>query len=92
MDNNFYKIPTQHILIKGLTVYGVRAGEFLKNSTNKKTIINSVIKIIKKENINDHNYKLVTFKKLKQSLIKLQNRDNQGKKIVITKYYKKIEE
>ncbi len=92
MDNNYSKIPTQHILIKGLTIYGVRAGEFLKKSTNKKAIINSVIKIMKKENINDQNYNLVSFKNLKQGLIKLQNRDNQGKKIVITKYYKKREE
>ena len=63
MDNNFYNIPTQHILIKGLTIYGVRAGEFLKKSTNKKaTNFNSVIKIIKKENINDQNYNLVSLK------------------------------
>ena len=92
MDNNFYKIATQHILIKGLTIFGVRAGEFFKKSRNKKAIINSVIKIIKKENINDQNYKLVSFKNLKQNLIKIKKRDNQGKKIAITKYYKKREE
>ena len=36
MDKNYYDIPAQHILIKGLSVFGVRAGEYLKKCSNKK--------------------------------------------------------
>ena len=90
MDENYYNIPTQHILIKGLSIFGVRAGEYLKKSSNKKQIINQVIKLIKKDNINAIDYKLVGFRDLKKSLINLKNRTSVGKYIVITKFYKKI--
>ena len=90
MDKNYYNISTQHILIKGLSIFGVRAGEYLKKSNNKKQIINRVIKLIKKDNINAFDYKLESFKDLKKSLINLKNRTSVGKNIVITKFYKKI--
>ncbi len=90
MDENYYNIPAQHILIKGLSVFGVRAGEYFKKSSNKKQIINKVIKLIKQDNINSINFKLVNFRDLKKNLIDLKNRTSVGKNIVITKFYKKI--
>ena len=89
MDKNYYDIPAQHILIKGLSVFGVRAGEYLKNVIIKK-IINQVLKIIKKDNINSIDYKIVGFKDLKKSLDDLKNRSSVGKNIIVTKFYKKI--
>ena len=90
MDKNYYDIPAQHILIKGLSVFGVRAGEYLKKCDNKKNIINKVIKIIKKDNINSVGYKLLDFADLKKSLYELKNRSSVGKNIIVTKFYKKI--
>ena len=90
MDKNYYDIPAQHILIKGLSVYGVRAGEYLKKCNNKKKIINQVLKIIKKDNINSIDYKILGFKDLKKSLGDLKNRTSVGKNIIVTKFYKKI--
>ncbi|PPR27515.1 MAG: putative acrylyl-CoA reductase AcuI [Alphaproteobacteria bacterium MarineAlpha9_Bin4] len=89
MNNNIYSIPSNHILIKGLTVQGVRAGKYLENSNKKNLIIKNVINIIKKENINSIEYKIVEFKKLINYLLKLENRSSKGKNIVVTKYYKK---
>ncbi len=90
MDKNYYDIPAQHILIKGLSVFGVRAGEYLKKCNNKKNIINKVLKIIKKDNINSVGYKLLNFRDLKKSLDDLNNRSSVGKNIIVTKFYKKI--
>ena len=90
MDKNYYDIPAQHILIKGLSVFGVRAGEYLKKCNNKKKIINQVLKIIKKDNINSIDYKILGFKDLKKSLDDLKNRSSMGKNIIVTKFYKKI--
>ena len=36
MDKNYYNIPTQHILIKGLSIFGVRAGEYFRRFPHKK--------------------------------------------------------
>ena len=90
MDKNYYNISAQHILIKGLSVFGVRAGEYLKKSNNKKEIIYKVLKIIKKNTINSIDYKLIDFRDLKKSLDNLKNRSSLGKNIVITKFYKKM--
>ena len=70
MDKNYYDIPAQHILIKGLSVFGVRAGEYLKNVIIKKLLI-KYLKLIKKDNINSIDYKLLDFKDLKKGLIVL---------------------
>ncbi|MBF96398.1 MAG: hypothetical protein CMJ13_04145, partial [Pelagibacterales bacterium] len=66
-----------------------RAGKYLENSNKKNLIIKNVINIIKKENINSIEYKIVEFKKLINYLLKLENRSSKGKNIVVTKYYKK---
>ena len=89
MNKNFYHIPSNHILIKGLSIFGIRAGEFLRKSKKKKNIIRNIINIIKQDNINTFNYKIVDFKKLVNYLKKLENRTSLGKNIVVTKYYKK---
>tara|TARA_B100000029_G_scaffold404650_1_gene404728 strand:+ start:469 stop:1467 length:999 start_codon:yes stop_codon:yes gene_type:complete len=90
MNENFYHIPANYILIKGLSVFGVRAGEYLKRSKNKNKIIRNIIQMIKQDSINSFNYKIVNFNKLASCLNKLENRTSLGKNIVITKYYKKI--
>ena len=89
MENNFFNIPTNYILMKGLNVYGVRAGEYLKKSKNKIQILKNLIKIIKKQNLKTNYYNLVPFKGLKNNLVKLDTRKSLGKNVVITKYYKK---
>ncbi len=88
MNKNFFKISTNIILIKGLKVYGIRAGEYFRNSNKKNTILKSIIEIIKKDNIKSKHYNLVSFKDLPRYLYKLENRTSLGKNIVITKYYK----
>ena len=90
MNKNFYHIPTNYILIKGLSIFGVRAGKFLKKSKNKNKIIRNIIRMIKQDNINSFNYKIVDFNKLATCLSKLENRTSLGKNIAVTKYYKKI--
>ena len=90
MNENFYHIPTNYILIKNLSIFGVRAGEYLKRSKNKNKIIRNIIKLIKQDNINSFNYKIVNFSKLITCLSKLENRTSLGKNIAVTKYYKKI--
>ena len=89
MDNNFFNIPTNYILMKGLNIYGVRAGEYLNKSKNKIQILKNLIKIIKKQNLKTNCYNLVPFKGLKNNLVKLDTRKSLGKNVVITKYYKK---
>ena len=90
MNKNFYHIPTNYILIKGLSIFGVRAGEYLKKSKKKNKIIRNIIRMIKQDNINSFNYKIVDFNKLAACLSKLENRTSLGKNIAVTKYYKKI--
>ncbi len=90
MNKNFYHIPTNYILIKGLSIFGVRAGEYLKKSKKKNKIIRNIIRMIKQDNINSFNYKIVDFNKLATCLSKLENRTSLGKNIAVTKYYKKI--
>ncbi len=89
MHNNFFKIPTNYILIKGLKIFGIRAGEYLKNSNKKKKIIRNIINIMKKDSIKEKYYRLHPFKDLISVLKKLEDRSSIGKNIVITKYYKK---
>ena len=91
MHNNFFKIPTNYILIKGLKIFGIRAGEYLKNSNKKKNIIRNIINIMKKDSIKEEYYSLHPFKDLISVLKKLEDRSSMGKNIIITKYYKKEE-
>ena len=92
MDGNFSNIKTNYILIKGLEIFGVRAGEYVKRNfkNNNNRIIKSLISILK-ENINSKsNYSFYEFNNLKKALKAIKSRKSRGKVIIKTKYYKEI--
>ena len=89
MDNNIYHIACNYILIKGLSIFGIRAGEYLKRSEKRNSIIKKIIGIIKEDKIEDSGYKIVEFNNIVECLKNLENRTSLGKNIAVTKYYKK---
>ena len=90
-DNNITSIKTNYILIKGLQIFGVRAGEYLRNSTlnKRKIIIKKVFQLFDLGVFNIKEYKIITFNKLIQGLVSIRDRKSMGKIIVKTKYYTK---
>ena len=91
MDGNFSNIKTNYILIKGLEVFGVRAGEYVKrNFNNSNRIIKSLISILKENVISKSNYSFYEFNDLKKALKAIKSRQSSGKVIIKTKYYKEI--
>ena len=90
-DNNITSIKTNYILIKGLQIFGVRAGEYLRNTTlnKRKLIIKKVFQLFNLGVFNIKEYKIINFNKLIQGLISIRDRKSMGKIIVKTKYYTK---
>ena len=88
MENNISFIKTNYVLIKGLKIYGVRAGEYLrKNRKRKKTIIKDLKKLLE-ANINlKSKHTFFEFNQLKKGLSLMNNRQSSGKIIIKTKYF-----
>ncbi len=89
MDNNIYHIACNYILIKGLSIFGIRAGEYLKRSEKRNSIIKKIIRIIQEDSLKAKGYNIVEFNKIVESLKNLENRTSLGKNIAVTKHYKK---
>ena len=89
-DNNITTIKTNYILIKGLQIFGIRAGEYLKrlNKKKKDKIIKEIFLLSKKNICTTKEYKTLSFKNLKKGLELLKERKSYGKVIIKTKYYK----
>ena len=89
-DNNITTVKTNYILIKGLQVFGVRAGEYLKriNYKQKERILNEVFKLSKKNICTTKEYKSLSFKNLKKGLELIKERKSFGKIVIKTKHYK----
>ncbi len=91
-NNNIAKVKTNYILIKGLQVFGVRAGEYLNriNYKKKASIIKKVFELSKKNICTTKKYKTLSFKNLKKGLELIKDRKSIGKVIIKTKYYKEF--
>jgi NADPH:quinone reductase len=89
-DNNITTLKTNYILIKGLQVFGVRAGEYLNriNCKKKNSILKEVFKLSYKNICTTKEYKTLSFKNLKKGLELIKERKSFGKIIIKTKYYK----
>ena len=88
MENNFSKIKTNHILIKGLKVYGIRAGEYLRRNIEKKNTIMNNLYLLLKSNISlESKYTFISFKNLRKGLSLMKSRKVSGKIIIRTKYF-----
>ena len=88
MKNNITKISTSYILIKGLNIYGIRAGEYLKiNKKRKPFIIKKVLAYLIDNKPSELIFNNIAFSELKKGLFKLSNRSSMGKIIVKTRHY-----
>lgn len=88
MENNISFIKTNYVLIKGLKIYGVRAGEYLrKNEKRKKTIINNLKKLLEADINLKSKHTVFEFNQLKKGLSLMNKRLSSGKIVVKTKYF-----
>ena len=91
-DNNITSIKTNYILIKGLEVLGIRAGEYMRRQTNtkRKKILKEIFDLAEKNILITKDYKIKNFDKLKEGLLKIKNRNTNGKIVITTNNYKKF--
>lgn len=88
IDKNITKISTNYILIKGLQIIGIRAGQYLKqNKKIRPIIIKRVLNYLKKKNNQYFISESLPFSELKKGLFKLTNRKSMGKIIIKTRYF-----
>ena len=87
-DNNITSIKTNYILIKSIQIFGIRAGEYLRNTKilNKKKIIDDIFKLYKKNVFKIKPYKIRPFNKLIEELINIRERKSMGKIVITTKH------
>ena len=89
MENNVSKIKTNYILIKGLKVFGIRAGEYLKRQDliSKSDILGKVLKNLIKNKVPKMIFNVISFDDLKEGLKEMSERNSIGKIIVKTRHY-----
>ena len=87
-NNNISSIKTNYILIKSIQVFGIRAGEYLRQTSvsNKKKIIKDVFKLYKNKVFKIKPYKIQPFSKLIEGLKIIRDRRSMGKIVINTKY------
>mgnify|MGYP001284726367 CR=1 FL=1 len=89
IKKNIAMLPTNYLLIKGLKVYGIRAGEYMKRYQKRKILIlKDFNKFLKKNKTLYKSYEVVDFSSIKENLNKIEKRKSLGKIIVKTKYYR----
>tara|TARA_Y100001980_G_C14514548_1_gene289917 strand:+ start:175 stop:1170 length:996 start_codon:yes stop_codon:yes gene_type:complete len=89
MKNNITSIPTNYILIKGIKVFGIRAGEYLKkNKDRKKSILKEIFSLSEKNVFTTKKINTFDFKHLKDGLKLLDERKVVGRIVITTDSYK----
>ncbi len=88
-NNNITSIKTNYILIKGIQIFGIRAGEYLRqnNISTKKRIIKDIFRLYKKNVLRIKPFKIKPFNKLIESLISIRERKSLGKIVITTKHF-----
>jgi len=87
-DNNITSIKTNYILIKGIQILGIRAGEYLRRIAPKKrkNIIAKVFKLYDLGVFNIKVYQIKPFNKLVQGLASIRDRKSIGKIVITSKF------
>ena len=88
-DNNITSINTNYILIKGLKVFGIRSGEYLRNNTKfiKNKIVKNIFQLYYKGVFNTKFYNIKNFDNIVKGLTLIKDRRTSGKIIITTKYF-----
>ena len=90
-NGNITAIKTNYILIKGIQVIGVRAGEYLRQlkTSRRKALIKNIFKLFDSGIFKIKEYKIKSFNKLTEALACIRDGRSIGKIIIKTKYFNK---